>query len=102
MKVDAGEKRKRFATAKKVERDLEAAGFARISVLKEEFDLVFVDAETWWGWTWSHGYRRVLESMQPGTLEQYRAACFEQLTEQARAGSIQGKLHVFLVLATKS
>lgn len=99
VKIDAGERR--FATAKEVEHDLEAAGFARISVLKEEFALVFADAETWWGWTWSHGYRRVLESMRPETLEQYRAACFEQLTEQARAGSIQGKLYVFLVLATR-
>ncbi len=90
-----------FATPDEVESDLKAAAFVDISMLKEEFVMVFADAENWWRWAWSHGYRRVLESMEREALEQYRAACFEHLARQSEAGGIHGRLEVLLALATK-
>ncbi len=92
---------RRFATTEQVEQALVAGGFVQASVLEEDFSLVFDDAGHWWRWAWSHGYRRVLESMRPETLEQYQEACFEYLTRQSEAGAIHGRLEVLLGTAAK-
>ncbi len=98
--VDIRSENRRFATRSQVESYLEAANFVDVTVLQEQFELAFADAEEWWRWAWSHGYRRVLESMDRKSLERYEATCFEQL--QGRfPGGILGKLEVLLAVATK-
>ncbi len=99
VKITSGNRR--FATRDEVEGDLRSAGFVHVSALKEEFKMVFADAETWWQWAWSHGYRRLLESMGHETLEQYRAACFKQLSRPSQTGGIHGRLEVLVAEATK-
>ncbi len=99
VKIDSASRR--FATPHEVETDLKASAFVGVSVLQEDFELVFTDAKNWWQWAWSHGYRLVLESMEHGTLERYRAACFERLPRQSEADGIHGRLEVLLALAAK-
>jgi SAM-dependent methyltransferase len=78
-----------------------AAGFVAVAVAEELFPLVFADAQQWWRWAWSHGYRQVLEAMDQATLECYRAACFERLGVLWGSGAVHGRLKVWLVLANK-
>jgi ubiquinone/menaquinone biosynthesis C-methylase UbiE len=73
-------------------------GFVHVSVVEENYDLVFTDADEWWRWCWSHGYREVMESMTPAQLEQYRVICYEHIQE----GPIHSRLSpVFIAAGTK-
>lgn len=40
-----------------------ASGWDDVRTLVEEQDVVFTDVDAWWRWTWSHGQRRVWESV---------------------------------------
>jgi len=89
---------RRFTSAQNLMAVLTDQGFDGVSVTTEDYDLVFADVGEWWSWAWSHGYRQILESMSLSQLEQYRVACFEHL----KYVPIQGCLHVFLAVGTKS
>jgi hypothetical protein len=72
-------------------------GFERVSVSTENYPLVFADVDEWWNWTWSHGYRQILERMSASQLERYRVTCFEHLQDRP----VEGRLQVFLAVGMK-
>lgn len=90
--------RSRFASPEDVRHDLQRVGFVDVIAWQEDFILQWADSQQWWAWTWSHGYRRILESMHVATLERYRADCFAHLARQQPARGIQGRLEVLLAL----
>jgi hypothetical protein len=72
-------------------------GFERVSVVTENYPLVFSDVDEWWNWAWSHGYRQILERMSSLQLERYRVTCFAHLQDCP----VQGRLQVFLAVGMK-
>jgi ubiquinone/menaquinone biosynthesis C-methylase UbiE len=48
---------------------LRAAGFADVEVGRHAVDLRYTDAANWLRWSWSHGFRAVLERLSPDGLE---------------------------------
>jgi ubiquinone/menaquinone biosynthesis C-methylase UbiE len=93
---------RRFESVGEVEDALRVRGFTDVTTLKERFDLTWADADEWWRWGWSHGWRRVLEAMQRDKLERYRRACLQELRALARSGGIRGRLEVILAAGTKA
>jgi O-methyltransferase/aklanonic acid methyltransferase len=89
---------RQFTKADDLGAALTKQGFGHVSVVLESYDLVFADADEWWRWAWSHGYREVLEGMSPSQLERYRVVCFEHL----RDCPAHGRLQVFIASATKN
>lgn len=89
---------RQFPTTDDLSNTLIDRQFAHISIVSEKYDLVFADADEWWDWNWSQGYREVMEGMSPSQLERYRAASFEHL----QGGPVRGHLNVILATATKS
>jgi SAM-dependent methyltransferase len=89
---------RRFAAPQNLLAMLTDQGFERVSVATENYTLVFADVDEWWNWTWSHGYRQILERMSSSQLERYRATCFEHLQDCP----VQGCLQVFLAVGMKS
>ncbi len=89
---------RQFPTADDLADAITRGHFDGVSVVTERYDLVFADADEWWRWNWSQGYRRVLEGMSPSQLEEYRAVSFEHLQHDP----VCGRLNVFLATATKS
>lgn len=83
-----------------LERILTAAGFTDCACSVEHFALVFNDRQEWWEWAWSHGYRRVLETLTQAQLARFKDACFREL-ERPVGESIRGRLEVCLAVATK-
>jgi O-methyltransferase/aklanonic acid methyltransferase len=73
---------------------LEEAGFHLTSVATETFPLRWADAQEWWEWCWSHGYRDMLERLPGPRLAEYRKRCFERL----RRGPIDGRLEILVAL----
>jgi len=72
---------------------LQSANFQIDHLDTEIFPLELRNTDEWWRAGWSHGYRRVLGSLDPGSLDQYRAQCFERLSRQTR---IVGRLQVLV------
>jgi SAM-dependent methyltransferase len=83
---------RRFVVPQNLLEMLTDQGFERVSVSTENYALVFADVEEWWNWTWSHGYRQILERMSASQLERYRVTCFEHLQDRP----VEGRLQVFL------
>jgi SAM-dependent methyltransferase len=88
---------RRFAVAQNLLAMLTDQGFERVSVVAENYPLVFVDVDEWWNWAWSHGYRQILEQMSSLQLERYRVTCFEHLKDRP----VEGRLQVFLAVGMK-
>jgi SAM-dependent methyltransferase len=76
------------------------AGFTQLASVEETFVLVFRDAHEWWDWAWSHGYRRLLESVEPNRLTQLKRALFDGLADRrAPDGRIYGSITANLTSA---
>ena len=88
---------RRFREPKSVVDVVAQAGFANATASVEPFDLRWVDANEWWNWCWSHGYRVVLEEFDDATLVEFRAACFSHLQSE----SIAATLPVICIVADK-
>jgi SAM-dependent methyltransferase len=88
---------RRFGDPDSVIEVLAHAGFEDAAGTIEPFDLRWADANEWWDWCWSHGYRVVLEKFDAATLAEFRTACLSHLG----AGSIEGTLPVISVVARK-
>lgn len=73
---------------------LEGAGFRLTSIGIEIFPLGWTDANEWWEWNWSHGYRQVLESLSDARLQKYRTECFKRLG----VGPVNGRLEVVVAI----
>jgi ubiquinone/menaquinone biosynthesis C-methylase UbiE len=89
----------RFRTPEAIEAAIREAGWWGIAIESERFEFTFTDADEWWKWAWSHGYRQILERMMPVQLRRYRAECLAQL--RRHGADIGARLDVFVVTATK-
>ena len=89
----------RFASAEAINSVLNETGWELQDLVAESFPMVFSGADEWWAWAWSHGYRRILESMGAAELAHYRTECFRQL--QQHGMPVLGHLEVFLACATR-
>jgi SAM-dependent methyltransferase len=58
---------------------IEAAGFQDVQVHLDELGLRFTDADDWWQWAWSHGFRQVLERLPADQLRVYRETAFDRI-----------------------
>jgi SAM-dependent methyltransferase len=91
----------RFTTTPEVEAALDDHGFEDVSVVEDTFPLVFGDFDEWWRWGWSHGYRRILESMGDEELQHYRESCAHELAKRT-GRAIEGRLKVLLASARRA
>jgi SAM-dependent methyltransferase len=73
------ERERRFHQPQQVKGVLRAAGFTSVTTVVEPFGLIWSDADEWWTWCWSHGYREVLERFSPTTLDAFHRACLSHL-----------------------
>jgi SAM-dependent methyltransferase len=89
----------RFASAEAIDSVLKQTGWQVRDLVTESFPMVFSGADEWWAWAWSHGYRQILESMDPAELTLYRTECFRQLQQHDQPDL--GRLEVSLVCATR-
>ncbi len=89
----------RFRTPEVIETVIREAGWWGVAIESERFEFTFTDADEWWKWAWSHGYRQILERMTPVQLKRYRAECLAQL--RRHGADIGARLDVFVVTAIK-
>lgn len=78
---------------------LRSAGFPTPRATQHDINLIFEDEHEWWGWAWSHGYRRVLETMNRRQLDEYKTACFRYLSQRQAGAPILGKLAATIAVA---
>jgi SAM-dependent methyltransferase len=68
---------------------LVANDVSNLVVAEEAHELTFQDAEEWWGWSWSHGTRLLLEAIPESKRVDFRDAAFAELGKlQSREGTI--------------
>jgi SAM-dependent methyltransferase len=67
----------------------QSAGFEHVIVRVDQLGLCFKDAEEWWQWAWSHGFRQVLERLPADQLGVYRQAAFDHIERSGIEGRIQ-------------
>ncbi|HYM57282.1 MAG TPA: methyltransferase domain-containing protein [Solirubrobacteraceae bacterium] len=79
-----GRMSQRFNEADKLGAELEAAGFAGVSVHQMAIERTYESAEAWWEWIWSHGTRAFAEALPEPALERFRSAAFERLAGAGR------------------
>jgi SAM-dependent methyltransferase len=92
--VDAGHVSAGLAGPAQLQRMICAAGFADIRVSVDEFALRFQDADEWWRWVWSHGFRQVLEQLPADRLAIYQRTAFERIGDNGIAGRMEALIAV--------
>jgi SAM-dependent methyltransferase len=92
--ADVGRVPAGLAGPAQLQRMIRAAGFADVRVRVDEFALPFGDADEWWRWVWSHGFRRVLEQLPADRLATYRRTAFERIGDSGTAGRMQALIAV--------
>ena len=95
--VDAGEVPSGLAAPAALRHMLQAAGFQDVQVRADELGLWFPDAEAWWRWAWSHGFRQVLERLSAGQLGAYREACRTRIGH----GGIEARMEALIATAAR-
>lgn len=84
-----------------LEHALRSAGFSAVVGIEDSYELVFGDDE-WWRWVWSHGARRLYESVPQARLERLRVELAQGLQRCREAdGRIHGTLRASLVRGDK-
>jgi ubiquinone/menaquinone biosynthesis C-methylase UbiE len=58
---------------------LRRAGFRAVRMTEAIVPLIFRDEAEWWRWSWSHGSRRLFESVPPAALPALKARLFRGL-----------------------
>jgi ubiquinone/menaquinone biosynthesis C-methylase UbiE len=74
----------RYENAEKLGAELEAAGFAEVSIESMDVEVTYASAEAWWEWVWSHGFRAFVEALPEPSRERFRAAAFAHLAGTGR------------------
>jgi SAM-dependent methyltransferase len=77
-----------------LQRTIRGAGFQDVRVSRDEFAFRFGDADQWWQWIWSHGFRQVLEQLSVGHLAIYRRTAFERIGHRGIAGRMEALMAV--------
>jgi ubiquinone/menaquinone biosynthesis C-methylase UbiE len=70
---------------------------SRVERAEEVLEFEFEDAETYWKWCWSHGWRGVMERLTAEQLDGYRRGVLESIGE----GTMPGRLVVQLATAAR-
>src|SRR5438067_8186286 len=60
---------------------LRDAGYTSVQVADDAFELVFRDADEWWQWAWSHGSRRLFESVAATRQAELKGRLFDGLAQ---------------------
>ena len=58
----------------------------------DELGLRFNDADQWWQWAWSHGFRQILERLPADQLRVYRKTAFARIGRRGIEGRMQALL----------
>jgi ubiquinone/menaquinone biosynthesis C-methylase UbiE len=84
--------------------DVEAAlirsSFTNVSTTVETHQLMFSSASEFWGWSWSHGDRAVLESLS-GSISDFKREAFEEFCERAGADGLPYHVVAAVTLGTR-
>lgn len=64
---------KRIATAARIEEFLGTAGIDERQIRQEDVGYYLEDATEWWDVVWNGGFRRLVDRLEPGRLEEFRA-----------------------------
>ena len=83
-------------SSQRVEDVLNDCGFTAVATDVETHTLVFEDVEEFWGWSWSHGDRAVLESLT-GSRSEFKQ---ELIAEFRRRATARGLPYQVLAAAT--
>jgi SAM-dependent methyltransferase len=92
--ADVGHVSAGLAGPASLQRMIRAAGFADVRVSVDEFAFRFRDADAWWQWVWSHGFRQVLEQLPADQLAIYRRTAFERIGLSGIAGRMEALMAV--------
>jgi ubiquinone/menaquinone biosynthesis C-methylase UbiE len=79
-----GRMSERFNEEHKLRAALEAAGFSDVAVERMVVERTYADADGWWDWIWSYGFRAFVEALPEPARERFRAAGFERLADAGR------------------
>jgi hypothetical protein len=73
---------------------IRAAGFQDVHVRVDEFAFQFRDADAWWRWAGSHGFRQILDQMPAQRLAIYRRTAFEHIGQNGIGGRMEALIAV--------
>jgi SAM-dependent methyltransferase len=76
---------------------IRSAGFCEVHIRVDEFSLRFTDADEWWHWAWSHGFRQVIEPLTADQLCVYREKAFRRIG----SGGIEGRMQALIATAAR-
>jgi len=83
-----------------VESTLKQLGFANVETRLESHSLVFSDASEFWGWSWSHGDRWVLQSLT-GNHIAFKQELFEEVAKRTTANGLAYRVFAAITMGTK-
>jgi len=83
-----------------VESALQQLGFANVETRLETHSVVFSDALEFWGWSWSHGDRCVLQSLT-GNRDAFQRELFEEIAKRATANGLAYRVCAAITAGTK-
>jgi ubiquinone/menaquinone biosynthesis C-methylase UbiE len=82
---------------------LRRAGFSGVRAVDAAVDLAFRDEAEWWRWSWSHGTRRLFESVPPDRLDDLRQRLFRGLRQtRGPDGHFHGTMRAAIVNGQKA
>jgi SAM-dependent methyltransferase len=92
--ADVGQVPAGLGGAASLQQMIRAAGFQDVRVSADEFAFRFRDADEWWQWVWSHGFRQVLEQLSVNDLAVYRRTAFERIGRKGIASRMEALIAV--------
>jgi O-methyltransferase / aklanonic acid methyltransferase len=87
-------------SSQQVESTMKQLGFMNIGTRIEAHTIVFSDASEFWGWSWSHGDRAVLQSLT-GNGADFKRELFEEVARRATANGLVYRVFAAITLGTK-
>jgi SAM-dependent methyltransferase len=79
---------------------LRDADYTSVQITEDAFELVFRDEDEWWQWAWSHGSRRLFESVPATRQAELKGRLFDGLAQCRQPdGLIHGTLRAVLARA---
>ena len=85
---------------KHVEAMLNRFGFTNVATSVESHQLIFSNASEFWGWSWSHGDRAVLDSLT-GNLSEFKRELFEEFGKRASGNGLPYRVIAAITVGAK-
>ena len=95
--VDVGQVAAGLAGPASLRQMIQSVGFQDVQVRADELELTFADADEWWRWVWSHGFRQVIERLPADELRAYRRTAFERIGRDR----IEGRMEALIATGTR-